>query len=339
MKKQILLTLLLTSLSCLAENNSSPSPFDGYSENQESNGEQSPFAAVGSGFNYQGELLNAGVAVNGNFDFAFILYDSPVNGNQIGSNVIKGNRPVNSGLFSLEDIDFGDAAYSGDELWLSVTVRETGNPGSETTLSPRQKINATPYAVQADFLSPLNDISIGTTTSTHRLTVQSNLDTQVLRLIGPNNFGHGARLNFGDAQRVYIDEPTDDDLTIHAFGDITMDGDVKQPITSNGIMKYMVYSICSLTPTIVRSYNGVSTAAITIANGATFPSTCRFKFPELISNRYFQVTAMGAPGTTGQGVSCHVLTGVSQPGDTLECTSFNTANGTPQDAYIMILVY
>jgi hypothetical protein len=187
MKKIVILMTLITSLSC----NSETSPFEGYVASQEENSEFTPFAVVGSGFNYQGELLDAGSVVNGNFDFAFSLYDSPVTGNQIGSTVIKGNRPVNSGFFSLEDIDFGDAAYSGDELWLSVTVRETGNPGSESTLSPRQKINAIPYAVQADFLSPNNDISIGTTVSTHRLTVKAGADNKALRLIGDTGtFGY-----------------------------------------------------------------------------------------------------------------------------------------------------
>lgn len=155
MKTQLLLVLLMASLTCLAQTDPFESEFEGYVEGQEENKDLPVFAAVGSGFNYQGELLNAGMPSNGNFDFSFGLFDAAVGGNQIGSNVIKGNRPVVNGLFSIDNIDFGDAAYDGDALWLRITVRETGNPGSETTLSPRQKISAVPYAVQADYLGPI----------------------------------------------------------------------------------------------------------------------------------------------------------------------------------------
>ncbi len=51
----------------------------------------------------------------------------------------------------------------------------------------------------------------------HRLTIGHTLDNKVLRLIGPlGNFGHGARLNFGDGDYAYIEEDEDDYLTIHA---------------------------------------------------------------------------------------------------------------------------
>ena len=155
MKKQLIFILLITSVSCFAAKESVVSPFEGYVEGLEENKDFSPLAAVGSGFNYQGELLDSGAAANTHFDFAFQLYDALTGGSQVGSTVIKGNRPVVDGLFSIEGIDFGDAVYTGDELWLTVTVRETGNPGSETALTPRQKINAVPYAVQADYLGPI----------------------------------------------------------------------------------------------------------------------------------------------------------------------------------------
>jgi len=155
MKKQLIFILLITSVSCFAAKESVVSPFEGYVEGQEENKDFSSLAAVGSGFNYQGELLDSGTAANTHFDFAFQLYDALTGGSQVGSTVIKGNRPVVDGLFSIEGIDFGDAVYTGDELWLTVTVRETGNPGSETSLTPRQKINAVPYAVQADYLGPI----------------------------------------------------------------------------------------------------------------------------------------------------------------------------------------
>ena len=59
-------------------------------------------------------------------------------------------------------------------------------------------------------------VGIGTMDPTHSLTVGHTTD-DVLRLIGPDGFfGHGARLNFGDGDHVYLDEDEDDKLTIYA---------------------------------------------------------------------------------------------------------------------------
>jgi hypothetical protein len=39
-----------------------------------------------------------------------------------------------------------------------------------------------------------------------------------MRLIGPDSFGHGARLNFGDGDYVYVEEDTDDHLYVYGSG-------------------------------------------------------------------------------------------------------------------------
>ncbi|MFH1319094.1 MAG: tail fiber domain-containing protein, partial [Bacteroidota bacterium] len=67
-------------------------------------------------------------------------------------------------------------------------------------------------------------VGIGTTSLSHKLTLQNTSD-DVLRLIGPDGFGSGARLNFGDADYVYIEEDTDDDLYIYASDRIALMGD------------------------------------------------------------------------------------------------------------------
>jgi hypothetical protein len=51
---------------------------------------------------------------------------------------------------------------------------------------------------------------------THKLTIAAQ-NEDALRLIGPGAFGSQARLNFGDGDFVYIDEDTDDHLTLYAF--------------------------------------------------------------------------------------------------------------------------
>ena len=61
--------------------------------------------------------------------------------------------------------------------------------------------------------------------STHTATVENTGSVQALRLIGPGaTFGYQARLNFGDADYAYIDEPTDDELRIVGSGGVGING-------------------------------------------------------------------------------------------------------------------
>jgi hypothetical protein len=66
---------------------------------------------------------------------------------------------------------------------------------------------------------------VSTTENTHQLTIQS-ADEKTLRLIGSKSYGSGARLNFGDAKEVYIEEDADKNLFIHADTRITLDSDI-----------------------------------------------------------------------------------------------------------------
>jgi len=59
-------------------------------------------------------------------------------------------------------------------------------------------------------------VGINNTVPTHQLTIQGPIET--VRLIGPNALGHGARLNFGDGNYVYLEEDLDDRLHIWASG-------------------------------------------------------------------------------------------------------------------------
>ncbi len=312
---------------------------------------------VGSGFNYQGELNFDGASVNTNHVFTLRLFDALSGGNQIGSDIIRGGAippfipengiPVNDGLFNLSNLDFGDQ-YTGDELWLEVTVKALDpvvcGGGAfppcpiPVTLSPRQRIHAVPYAVQADFIGPNFDISIGTTISTHRLTVESDTDNRALRLIGDiGGFGAGARLNFGDGDFAYIDEPTDDDLRIKA-NELEIDADVKQPITSNGVMKYMVHASCGgSTPSIIKSYNGIDNNInmSIIPTSPIIAGGCIIDFPESLQDRYWQVSAVYAQSSGGSRTATCRNTSPSA----LFCTRTNSFSGSLNTGEIMILVY
>jgi hypothetical protein len=100
-----------------------------------------------TGFTYQGKLSDGGSPANGKYDFIFTLYDSLTDGIQMGDPFSLKEVPVISGLFTVQ-LDFGDV-YDGKPLYLEITVRPGGSEEDFDTLSPRQQLTATPYAIYA----------------------------------------------------------------------------------------------------------------------------------------------------------------------------------------------
>src|SRR6266498_551225 len=87
-------------------------------------------------FSYQGHLIDAGTAANGNYDFQFALWDSLTNGNQIGSIQTLNAFAVSNGVFTVS-LDFGANAFPGANRFLEIRTRRTGTAGF-TILEPRQ---------------------------------------------------------------------------------------------------------------------------------------------------------------------------------------------------------
>lgn len=100
-----------------------------------------------TGFTYQGRLTASGAPANGLYDLQFRLWDAQASGNQIGSTQSINSVQITSGVFSVT-LDFGANAFSGASRFLEIGARPSGG-GSFTTLSPRQQITSTPYAVRA----------------------------------------------------------------------------------------------------------------------------------------------------------------------------------------------
>lgn len=91
--------------------------------------------------------MNAGGSpADGIYDFEFRLYDAAADGNPIGSTVSVDDVAVSRGLFAV-DLDFGDV-FTGQAVWLEVAVKGPGD-AIFTTLSPRQALLPTPYALYA----------------------------------------------------------------------------------------------------------------------------------------------------------------------------------------------
>lgn len=109
-------------------------------------------APVGSAFTYQGKLSDQGSPASGTYDLTFGLFLDPAAPQQSGTTIALEDVPVLDGLFTVE-LDFGFNAFDGDQLWIQIGVRNGASTGAHTLLAPRQKLTATPYAVQAQFVA------------------------------------------------------------------------------------------------------------------------------------------------------------------------------------------
>ena len=103
---------------------------------------------VSTAFTYQGELVHDGNLADGTFDFEFALYTQALDGVVFAGPTTVEDAVVSDGLFAVE-IDFGAQVFGITDQWLEVRVRQGGQSGGFTTLSPRQKITPAPLAMNA----------------------------------------------------------------------------------------------------------------------------------------------------------------------------------------------
>jgi len=101
-----------------------------------------------SEFTYQGRLTNGGGGVSTACDFRFKLFDAAAAGAQIGSTLLLNSTAPVDGFLTV-GLDFGFPAFTGDARWLEIEVRNPAGSGDFTTLTPRQPVTATPYAMYA----------------------------------------------------------------------------------------------------------------------------------------------------------------------------------------------
>lgn len=107
--------------------------------------------AQGTAFTYQGRLDSGGAPTDGIYDLRFALYDSASAGSLIRGPLTNAATAVSNGLFTVV-LDFGTGVFTGSDRWLEIGVRTNGS-GGFTSLSPRQQLTATPYAMIAGNVS------------------------------------------------------------------------------------------------------------------------------------------------------------------------------------------
>ncbi len=103
------------------------------------------FSQLASAFTYQGEISQLGSTYDGPANIDFTLYDAATLGTAIGG-VDSQTVSVSNGRFVV-DLDQWIGEFDGRDFWLEIAVDL--NTGSFTTLDPRQKLAAAPYAEYA----------------------------------------------------------------------------------------------------------------------------------------------------------------------------------------------
>ena len=128
---------------------------------------------MGTAFTYQGHLYDNNDVANGLYDFQFKLYDANSDGNQIGGDVNKPDVDVIDAYFTV-GLDFG-SVFDGNAVWLEIGVRpgELNDPNVYTTLSPRQEVTPTPYALYAQNADRVDDYHYSSTWPTTLANIQS----------------------------------------------------------------------------------------------------------------------------------------------------------------------
>ncbi len=165
--------------------------------------DQTAEATVGTAFTYQGRLTDGNAPANNTYDFQFRLFNDASAGSQVGGTVTAQDVQVTDGLFTVP-LDFGNA-FDGTALWLEVAVRAGSSTGAYTTLDPRQRLTATPYAQYSPSAWSLSG-NAGTTAGTdflgtkdgQPLILKTN-NTEALRIdsfgsVGIGTSGPGAKL-------------------------------------------------------------------------------------------------------------------------------------------------
>jgi hypothetical protein len=132
-----------------------------------------PLQAQPTAFTYQGHLKNNGSPANGDFTMTFKLFDALAAGTQQGATLTfdgaGGNPPqvnVDKGLFTVS-LDYGVTPFVANQSrWLEIAV-------SGTTLTPRQPLNAVPFALNTRGINvnAAGQIGIGTSNPTAKLEV------------------------------------------------------------------------------------------------------------------------------------------------------------------------
>lgn len=198
-------------------------------------------------FTYQGRLTDGGAPANGQYDFEFKLFNS--SSVQQGITITSDNVQVDNGVFTVQ-LDFGNV-FDGAARLLEIGVRPGASVGAFTTLTPRQPITPSPYAIQS--VSATTATTATNATNATNATTATN-STQLGGVAAANYLqttGNGSGLTNLNASNLGSG-------TIPAARLPNLAGDVTGPPTANTVTKLQGRDVSNTAPanTNVLTWNG-----------------------------------------------------------------------------------
>ena len=278
---------------------------------------------VNTGFTYQGELIESGAPVNGEYDFQIDAYTVENGGTGFLFPADFLNVNVSNGLFSLTNVDFGDILYLlNSDLWLEISVRKSAVGGNYTILSPRQKIDSVPYAIKSEESNTAITASkLSTSGNTNDVLVHNGNDWV--------SGGNKIRVSSIGVSVGTSGVPPSDGLRVG--GESKFDDDMSQDIDSTGLPKYLVTVSCEQNSNSISGRDLSNTGGNFSVESTGTVGYCRVNFPAPVLGKYWFASSKD---NDGGSTSCFQSTNTSQ----LLCQRVDR-NGAYQYGDFMIVVY
>lgn len=102
---------------------------------------------MGTAFTYQGQLTDQGMPASGIYDLQFNVFGAANGGVPLTASQAASDLAISNGFFTVT-LDFG-SVFDGSARWLEIGVRPGISTDAFLSLTPRQQITATPYAIRA----------------------------------------------------------------------------------------------------------------------------------------------------------------------------------------------
>ena len=135
---------------------------------------------------YQGRLKLNEVPLNGNCDLKVTLWDAASGGVAVTAPITIANVVVDKGLFTIAP-DFGSLPWNGAARYLEIAVRTPPGGGTFTTLTPRQLITPSPYALHAEDSGEWNETGNNIWRYEGNLGIGSDNPVARLHIVGPGS--------------------------------------------------------------------------------------------------------------------------------------------------------
>jgi hypothetical protein len=125
-----------------------------------------------SAFTYQGKLTDNGSPANGQYDLRFEVFDTDLSTTPVAPAQTIEDVQVTGGLFKVE-LSFDFPPFTSIAAnWVEVSVRPGSSTGAFTTLTPRQHLTSTPYAMQSAF-STFSTLATNATNAVNATTAEN----------------------------------------------------------------------------------------------------------------------------------------------------------------------